>query len=323
MKTGTRQRSSRRYTPALEKALSFLEKQARIGTGLSIQNMAHQADVSYVTMWKAVRHGKSGSRVSVDAREPRGSSRIMQGPPGPRSQKQPVWERLKARLEEEMLQGRLPHVGAFPHVKELQIRYGAGSREIVKALRALSDAGVLRHAGRRYFPNNIVPASHSDLKIRLLVCEWSAQGLLSDYDKAFVPRLELECASRHIGMELAFYRPQSGLLQVTTRQHSEEQPVKQRSDITGYVLLIYSPACLHDGLFAQLHATGKPLVIVDEIGGWEVPLYLAHSKSFLFVHARPCAAAALSRSAGLLICFSRVRARSSRISLPGRASRWR
>jgi DNA-binding LacI/PurR family transcriptional regulator len=268
-------------------ALAFLEKQTGKIAGISIRRLATMAGVSYVTMWKAVRmRSRNSPRTAMDHR-----ASLHQKSADPLAHKPDLaWQRLKRLIEVDILHGRLPDFEALPQIKELAVRYGVGFRTVREALAALCDDGLVRHIGRHY--NAVISAARTPLTIGLLAHECFDFTLIADYDQYFVPALEQECVRRHVALEMLPYRMVGDSAQIYSARDNSEQSIENRGDLDGYVLPVFYPRTVNEDLFARLQATGKPIVIIDEIGQWDMPASMMQSGRALVIHARPYRTAA-------------------------------
>jgi hypothetical protein len=163
-----------------------------------------------------------------------------------------------------------------------------------KALAELSTQGVLRSVGHGYHAA-VSAANAGSLKIGVLMFAWYEGPLMltAEYDQGFMVALDLECSRRRISTEVLRYHyhddPVTGeeLATVTDAERITSQKLQSRKDIDGYVLLISNLGSINADLLLQVHATGKPIVIIDELGGWEVPDHLLRGGHMLLIHARP------------------------------------
>jgi len=267
-----------RRLPGFEKAMAWLNGPPENRSGLSIRKMAAAADVSYVTMWKALR--QRDHRAGLAARD--------SAPPAAASV--PASRRLKQRIEADLLQGRIPRAGAMPQIKDLCRRYQAGYRTVRAALESLRRDDLLRREGLHYSIDLETP-SKSSLKIAVLavvphyMSPTDPVALVAEYDQDFMRNLELSSGAAQVGMELLGYRHERGNLAVFDAQQKRHRTLS--AEYAGYIVLMPILEAVGEDLFTQLHTTGKPVAIIDEIGGWELPAYAARSKRFLVVNARP------------------------------------
>jgi DNA-binding transcriptional regulator YhcF (GntR family) len=295
--------ASVRRTPGVQKALSYIRNLPPSEQRPSLRGLAQAADVSYVTMWKAARLSAAGA----GQQGLRASARRAEGIGTPAAAGETIrpWQRLTKSIQGDLLQGRLPHRGALPTIKELCERYRAGYQVVRLALDELCRKRLLRRDARRYYAVVAGPGAAPTLKIAVLAYLWYAEPyqdllkLISDYDQDFFRELEMECHRRGVGMELVRYRYVGDSTVAMSTQDGVERSLETRRDTAGYIVLAAHPTCVEPRLLARLHATGRPLVVVDEIGGWEMPPYLARGGRLLRVDARPFAAAAREVAHGL------------------------
>jgi len=188
-----------RRLPGLQKALTFLSGRRTETDVLSIRSLAVAADVSYVTMWKAVRlHAMSAGRETNAPHQPGAADQPREF----------VWERLKHRISSDLLQGSLSRGANLPQIKDLCSRYHAGYRAMRKALDALCREELLRRHGLRYCVKG-APRSKSSLALRLLayVAPFMSRSdpvtFMAEYDQEFVRSLEIECSGSQVGLDRA------------------------------------------------------------------------------------------------------------------------
>jgi hypothetical protein len=108
---------------------------------------------------------------------------------------------------------------------------------------------------------------------------------VAEYEQDFMRNLELSSGAAQLGKELLGYRFEAGNLAVFDAQQKNRRTLS--AEYAGYLVLAPYQESIGEDLFTHLHATGKPVVVIDEIGGWELPAYAARSKRFLVVNARP------------------------------------
>ena len=265
----------RRRTPALIKALAYLA--AAEFQGKSIDRLAADADVSYLTMWKALRaQGRGSGRARAAKPSPTGDSARYK------------WQEVRDRIEKDLLHANLPRHGLLPQIKELCPRYNAGFRAVRAALESLCAGGRLQRDGRRY--RCLVRGATSPLKVFVLVHHDGAGPLefYADYDLEFIPALEAECSRRNLSMEILRFSAAGSRIVIHDVSGTHEISLKATSDAAGYVLINDGTFNAQgDDLLALLHASRKPVVFVNEVGGWDLPGFLAHSGRTLTLRVRP------------------------------------
>jgi len=271
----TDSKKSRRM-PAMTRAVSFLASLGEAAARKTITQMAREANVSYVTMWKAVQGARSTTICESH----------QQRQPVPRPL--PPYHELASRIEQDLLYGRLPQGPALPQIKELRVRYNAGFRTVRKALSELHRKNVVDRVGRNYHATVSVPRAPS-FTVAVLMFAWYKGPLrfVVEYDGEFMTSLDLEWSRRKVRTEVMRFSEKDGVPTITDAHCTHEQNLRARRDIDGYVLLVSSMRALCPGLLDQLHETGKPVVLVDQIGGWETPAFLARPDRTLVLKARP------------------------------------
>jgi len=260
-----------RRTPALRKALEFLDAHGITTIPTTLQDLAARADVSYVTMWKAMRTVR---RQQLTGEQSPRFRRTTPGPIVPRDVR-PAWQRLKTTMEKDLIQGRLPSANILPRIKELCARYHVGFRTMRAALDALCAEGTVTRAGRVH--SALVKGSEmGSTKIGLLVLSWYDGPLvLYEYGQDYVRELDEECFRRRINLEILRYRTDRKPLEILDSQGDHEINLGSRKECAGYAVLIFGLHCRNDGLFLRLRGTGKPVVIVDETRDRDLPACLA------------------------------------------------
>jgi DNA-binding LacI/PurR family transcriptional regulator len=264
-----------RRTPALSKALAYLA--AAEFQGESIDRLAADADVSYLTMWKALRV------------QGRGSGRASAGkPPLAGDTARYKWQEVQDRIEKDLLHGVLPRHGLLPQIKELCPRYNAGFRAIRQALESLCASGRLQREVRRY--RCPVRRTASPLKVFVVVHHGGTGPLefYTDYDLEFIPALEAECSRRNLSMEILRFSAAGSRIVIHDVSGKHEVSPEAGPDTAGYVLISDGTfGAQVDDLLTRLHASRKPVVFVDEVGGSDLPGFLAHSGRALALAVRP------------------------------------
>jgi hypothetical protein len=240
--------------------------------------MASEAGVSYVTMWKAVQlPGRAGA---ARRKPPRKPSRPVRS-----------WERVKRRMAIDLLQGDLARAEMLPRINSLCLQYGAGYRSTVRALNRLVAESLIVRDGRSYRrPKPSLGAASLRIGFVTFVPHYLARTepiiQVAEYDQDFMRSLELECNRSHVGVDVFGYRAEGGSLLITDALQKSRRRISSSNGIDGYVVPISLAQGVSPGLFEQLHAAAKPVVIVDQIGGWELPRSFSLSGRFLIIEAR-------------------------------------
>ena len=162
-----------RRKPGIKKALEFLIDgidSGRFGTPLpSIRRLARNADVSFVTMWKAIGQLReaggigpfSAGRPAIQG--PAAGADLfsfdkgMAGSDSDRDYPGALWLKLKAQIRKDILTGRFAPGEALPFIKELQYRYDVSFATIKKALESLESDDTIRSRERDTLSRHLPP----------------------------------------------------------------------------------------------------------------------------------------------------------------------
>jgi DNA-binding transcriptional regulator YhcF (GntR family) len=129
--------------PAVEKAIRFvrqmIDKELTEGDHLpAIRKLAQAAGVSVSSMVKAIAELKRNKIVSGIERGP-----IYVGPEFAPVKAKPIsngkmWEKKRAAVQQDLMNGVFSHDRVLPSAKELQVRYGVCYRTMKKILDTLT-----------------------------------------------------------------------------------------------------------------------------------------------------------------------------------------
>ena len=187
------------------------------------------------------------------------------------------------------------------------MRYHSGFRTVRAALDHLCTRGVLRNTGRRYM-TVCHRSRRPSLKFAVLIASWYEGPLrfVAEYEQEFMIHLDTESARRNVGIEvLRFEDVGDGRVIVYDSLKAHEQNLRARQDINGFILPVSFVGCLNPGILTELHSSGKPVVIIDEIGGWEAPSFIARGKRILFLRAARDRSSACAVARALMGCGHR------------------
>ncbi len=288
--------------PGIKKALEFLIagiNSGRFGAHLpSIRRLARSADVSFVTMWKAMGQLKSmreidpfltgrptvttpvvaaGDRYSFD----KGIAAADVVPEYPGA----LWLKLKAHLQKDILTGRFAPGELLPCIKELQYRYDASFATIKKTLESLEADDAIRARGKGYTVPPLSSANQND-RIVAIGCGWEDAKIWSDHqDKLSFRLLEAECIQKKIGLDIAVYFRQNGRLRYI---HSATQrPYNLKSDVVlGIAYIVANLEVDPAEVLKELVANEKPIAVLDVVGGWTIPDSLRRHRTLDFLRPR-------------------------------------
>jgi len=263
--------AARRY---LETAIQAAHAQ-RIARLPTLDALARPAEVSRVTMWKAVRDFVDKGILSAK----QGSGIIILDPPGKRESPlyepqagQFRWEQIRARIAGDVLSGPFRTNAHLPLQKELAERYGTDPRTLRKSLSVLSSEGLIKRERTRYRINR--PRTHSigsssivlvlpdDLVARM---QWSYYTLAV---QSFSSLIERECHNRGIVLVRRTYA--EALHDVTLLRES-----------LGCILWVGGNEPEAAGFLQALPALNKPLAIIDYWFRFALPEECANVKNCL------------------------------------------
>jgi DNA-binding transcriptional regulator YhcF (GntR family)/DNA-binding LacI/PurR family transcriptional regulator len=266
--------------PALTRAIAHVtaavaERGETEGSRLPpLRLLAHDAGVSILTMWKAVR--KLGGQGIVAVRH---GSGIFRGPSLPKkppsdNPRTPKWQSLRSRMMREIAYGNLHNREFIPSFKELSRGYGCAYRPLRRALGELERDGILTPHKRTYRIRRFC-ASHATISIVFMYdkgietrYEW--RGYRHRIDE-FIRVLETECVTRNIRLETRTI--DNGIIDLRPLRSTDAQG-----------LLVWgaggAPLVSHcDALLPEFQRFGRPIVLFDDIGGMEIPEAFAGIKN--------------------------------------------
>jgi DNA-binding transcriptional regulator YhcF (GntR family) len=265
----------------------------RFGTHFpSIRQLARNADVSFVTMWKALSQlktirGTDLHRTDGPACAPAGSedlsslgaraaaADVRSEYPGS------VWLKLKATIQKDILTGRFAPGETLPFLKELQYRYDVSFATLKKALESLEADDLIRAKGKGFVVPSLTSADRND-RIVAIGCGWEDAKIWSDHqDKLCFRLLEAECIQKKIGLDIAVYFHQNGRLRYI--HSATRQPYNLKSDaLLGIAYIVANLEIDPADILKELAACDKPIAVLDVVGGWKVPDSLRRHRSIRF-----------------------------------------
>ncbi|MBD3243596.1 MAG: GntR family transcriptional regulator [Chitinivibrionales bacterium] len=255
---------TQRATPALERALAFVEtlrrRHPQPGDRLpTLASLARDAGVSLHTMHLAVRRLADRGLLSVRRR----AGILWQNPtiavelpsrthtPAVRPRRGDL---LVREIETELLSGALPT--PLPSMKELRGRYRAGYQTVRDALRVMAERGIIMRRGREWVMRRVEHRTGT-AEIVLIAPSPDMTRLAHQGAKVaeFCAAMERECSLQ--GTRLRFA--------------SSFHPVAPDASHLGYlVVATHSPDTVAK-IASGLRSGGRPVVVVDILGDCPLP----------------------------------------------------
>jgi DNA-binding LacI/PurR family transcriptional regulator/DNA-binding transcriptional regulator YhcF (GntR family) len=283
--------------PGIKKALEFLLagiNAGRWGTQLpSIRRLARNADVSFVTMWKAIGQLKTMRKTDLS---PTGRAAItspaaeedlftfdkgMQGFDTVPEYPGVLWLKLKAQIQKDIFTGKFAPGEKMPFIKELQYRYDVSFTTLKKALESLEADNTIRARGKGYAIPTLTSADHHD-RIVAIGCGREDAKIWSDHqDKQCFFLFESECIQKKIGLDIAVYFHQNGRLRYI--HSATRQPYNLKGDtVLGIAYIVANLEVDPAEVLKELIANDKPIAVLDIVGGWKMPDSLKHHPGIKF-----------------------------------------
>jgi DNA-binding LacI/PurR family transcriptional regulator/DNA-binding transcriptional regulator YhcF (GntR family) len=265
----------KRKSPKLEKAIKFIKQyaeseQLRGAAKLpSIERLCTLSKISRVTVWKALNILKQegfftrlhGHQVPISQIARRLSP-----------QKQPpsrVWEKIKAQIEKDILNGVYPAAIPFPQVKELQARYGVAFPTIKKALDSLVAQGTIAPHKRTY---RVVTPDVSAGKNSILFVPWLPRPGSSEKKVEVTHDPLLHHRIRMIENECLRAGLKPRYLYTAQKDFDARncfRDFKGTSQLLGCVMLAIGRDWRWDSIVKQVIARKIPVGLLDIAGKWE------------------------------------------------------
>lgn len=268
----------------LRTAIEYLEQRAtRAEPGTTLPpaaDMAREAGVAYVTMWKAL--DRLRNQGILRARPRRGITVVRRpGPalsvPSEQTVADPTsrrkWARTTSAIRRDLLEGFYAPATPLPSRKELTERYGVCVATLSKALSELVADGSLRQERTRFMPP---PPRQSTLRntVMLVACGDydGTPALVHARTPEHIRALEYECSLRNVGLQFVPVDPRSGGLHDPGLSHRLRTDIHYRDAILG--VLIWQAGMDHrpwTDLVLEFAPLGKPIALLDETGEYAVP----------------------------------------------------
>ncbi len=184
--------------PGMQKAIDFIMHgivSKKLGRKLPpIKSLAKAADVSFVTMWKAIdllrsqgiiSRSRQGIGSTVRAKLPKSmKDALAETVPTDNyqgiEQSELLWQKMLSQFKQDILTGRFHPGQLLPSCKELQGIYNVSYPTLRKALGELSSQGMIK-AHQRGYMVPVLAKSEATARIVAIGCGWEDGTLWIDY----------------------------------------------------------------------------------------------------------------------------------------------
>jgi DNA-binding LacI/PurR family transcriptional regulator len=262
--------------PSVRKAIAFLDDGLRRGVWKDgdrlppMRRLAADAHVSLTAMCAAVAAGTAGKHLTVIRKRGifAGAPRTQYSTAGPG---QSHWQRVKKKLETDIVRQYFSRSTLLPPQQELARRYRVSAATLRKALIALEHEGILVQAARRFALAR--PAKPHSLAVVPFISRDNDTGtvaVINDRFREFSYTLETERERTGIRFKAQpFFSASpdySFLAQASSQAH------------IGYIVWAngIAPAKLPE-LVERLTRRKVPIAIIDEFGDLKLPAHIRHN----------------------------------------------
>jgi DNA-binding LacI/PurR family transcriptional regulator/DNA-binding transcriptional regulator YhcF (GntR family) len=177
-----------------------------------------------------------------------------------------AWERLKIRIENDILEGKYGHAQALPTPKELRYRYAVCHATLQKALHRLCEESVVTRHKRTYaLPGRRAAGTTMSL---LLIGVESRDGSIAvtRRNEPFFGAMENGCANRGVRIEkLACRNTPHGCRLIDSRGNYVPS-TRMAASAAGSIIVAEGIADLHR-VIANISRAKRPVAVLDEHGG--------------------------------------------------------
>ena len=249
----------------------------------SIRTLAKNADVSFVTMWKALQQleqeGKLYSVSSGNRRfafQEKSETVAVEKETENKPERDEVldrannWQYVTRRLYKDVVSGRFSGGEKLPSCKELQLIYNVSFATLKKALTTLVDERIIDATTGGY---SIPPFTNSTghAKIVAIGCGWEDGKIWVDYqDKNYFRVLESECIRMNIQLDVIVHFRHKDRLHFVHTASRKEYDLNDRS-ILGYIFIVANLESNPEEVLERLIRIRRNVAVLDVVGGWNIP----------------------------------------------------
>jgi DNA-binding GntR family transcriptional regulator/DNA-binding LacI/PurR family transcriptional regulator len=182
------------------------------------------------------------------------------------------WQRISNRIREDVFNGTFSFGAPLPGYKELERRYGACSRTVKKSLEKLKADGLVDPYGRGWrITRAAAPKSFS--RLTAIICKFTKGGFITAGEMMgqIITQIERECSSAGIEFQLLGYKYPKNVEKIDFVAYETDESIvfKDAPENMGYIYIVNGNIG-QDKIIRMLLHTGKPVVVVDSVGGWSL-----------------------------------------------------
>jgi DNA-binding GntR family transcriptional regulator len=253
-----------------------------------VARIARDAGVSIVTMWKAVSalkdegilQGKHGERTRIatsqatvrfynESRPDTGASAT--------GETALMWQKVKRALKHDVFKATFGSAGILPTIKELQARFGTAYPTIKKALHSLCTEQVIEPYRRGYRRCTVKQRRRFSRVVALIRTYQSGSIPIWDFDEMILRGFETECAHAGMTISIITYTEKDDSLLFSDIRTGRPCTIDEDDGLAGYILFVQTRYSLTENMLQYLSRRKRPVAILDEIDGWQLPRMLARN----------------------------------------------
>ena len=268
--------------PGIKRACDYIAalKKENDATLPPIRSLAKSAGVSFVTMWKALKHLESQGCIISDPQGNRTFSKaaIKSDPHKSNPQSQllndctPSSSRhhVTEKIYKDIVTGRFAGSERLPSYKELQLQYNVSFATLKKSLTSLVEQKIIEPCTNGYLiPSLTGNTGHA--RIAAIGCGLEDGKIWMDYqDKYYFRVLESECIRMNIQLDLIVYYRHQGRLHFVHTASGKEYDLNDRT-ILGYIFIVANLDNTPEEVLERLAALKRNVAVLDVVGGWKIP----------------------------------------------------
>jgi DNA-binding transcriptional regulator YhcF (GntR family)/DNA-binding LacI/PurR family transcriptional regulator len=272
--------------PGIKHACEYLSKikQECGGEALpSIRSLAQLSGVSFVTMWKALRHlrekgdlvqGSGGNLIfaSNNAHDsiPVEKTHLIEFDASKTKSSGGAQQYITDKLYKDIITGRYTGAEKLPSCKELQQLYEVSFTTLKKSLAALVEQQILEQRTNGYYIPSLTGGT-GNARIVAIGCGWKDGKIWVDYqDKNYFRAVESECIRMNIRLDVIVHYQDQGRLQFVHSASGKEYDLADRT-ILGYIFIVANLDSNPQEVLEKLVRLRRSVAVLDVIGGWKVP----------------------------------------------------